>query len=136
MAFNSGIFARDSRKRDLAAPSARVKSSASRNEKPTENRCSDLLNDECSHFRRGNNYGVECARTQHQRVYLDSRRGRSEPYSSRAYSVADRTASASTVRSVAHKTVMATHGEPGVISRPLAMRVRLVSRTNSSRSRC
>src|SRR6476660_6842249 len=41
--------------------------------------------------------------------------------------------SASTVRSVAHKTVMATHGEPGVISRPLAMRVRLVSRTNSSR---
>ena len=133
MAFNSGIFARDSRKRDLAAP--RVKSSASRNEKPTENRCSDLLNDD-SHFRRGNNYGVECARTQHQRVYLDSRRGRSEPYSSRAYSLADRTASASTVRSVAHKTVMATHGEPGVISRPLAMRVRLVSRTNSSRSRC
>ena len=45
MAFNCGIIARDSRKRDLAAPRARVNSSASRNEKPTENRCSDLLND-------------------------------------------------------------------------------------------
>ena len=105
MAFNSGIFARDSRKRDLAAPSARVKSSASRNEKPTENRCSDLLNDKCSHFRRCNNYGFECARTQRQRLHLDSSRGRSESYSSRAYSVADRTASASTLRSVAHKIV-------------------------------
>ena len=105
MAFNSGIFARDSRKRDLAAPTARVKSSASRNEKPTENRCSDLLNDKCSHFRRCNNYGFECARTQRQRLHLDSSRGRSESYSSRAYSVADRTASASTLRSGAHKIV-------------------------------
>ena len=105
MAFNCGIVARDSRKRDLAAPSAGVKSSASRNEKPTENRCSDLLNDKCSHFRRGNNYGVECALTEHQCLHLDFRRGRSEPYSSRACSVADRTAFASTVRSVAHKIV-------------------------------
>ena len=63
MAFNSGIFARDSRKRDLADPSAGVKSSASWNQKPTENRCTDLLNDECSHFRRGSSYGIECART-------------------------------------------------------------------------
>ena len=82
-----------------------MKSSANGNEKPTENRCSDLLNDECSHFRRGNNYGVECVRTQRQRLHLDPRRGRSEPYSSRAYRVADRTAPASTLRPVAHKIV-------------------------------
>ena len=75
---------------------------ATGNEKPAENCCSDLLNDECSHFRRGNNYGVECARTQRQRLHLDSCRSRREPYSSRAYSVADRTASASTLRPVAH----------------------------------
>jgi hypothetical protein len=49
-------------------------------------------------------------------AYFWTRRGRSEPYSSRAYSVADRTASASTVRSVAHKTVMATM-ENQVLSR-------------------
>ena len=70
MAFNSGIFARDGRKRDLAAPRARVNSSASRNEKPTENRYSDLLDDKCSHFRCGNNYGVKCARTQTLNAYI------------------------------------------------------------------
>ena len=91
------------------------------NEKSAENCCPDLLNDECGHFWRGNNCGVECTRAQRQRLPLDSRRGGSESYSGRAFRVADRTASASTLQSVAHKTVMATHGEPGVISRPLAM---------------
>jgi hypothetical protein len=52
---------------------------------------------ECSHFRRGNNYGVECVRTPRQRPHLDSRRGRSEPYSGRAFCLVDRTASASTL---------------------------------------
>src|SRR6266540_1994943 len=75
---------------------------ANRNAKPIQNRRADLLDDECSHFRRGINYGFECVRTPRQRPHLDSRRGRSEPYSSRAYRVVDRTASASTLRSVAH----------------------------------
>ena len=66
---------------------------------------SDLLNDECGHFRRGNNYGVECTGTQRQRLLLDSGRGGSEPYSGRAFRVADRTASASTLQSVVHKLV-------------------------------
>ena len=70
------------------------------NEKSAENCCPDLLNDECGHFRRGNNYGVECTRTQHQRLLLDSGRGSSKPYSGRAFRVADRTASASTLQSV------------------------------------
>jgi hypothetical protein len=82
---------------------------ATGNEKPTENCCSDLLNDECSNFRRGNNYGVECVRTQRQRLHLDSCRSRSEPYSSRAYSVADRTPSASSLRPVAHTIARKAH---------------------------
>jgi hypothetical protein len=71
--------------------------SANGDAKPAENCCSDLFNDECSHFWRGVNHGVECIRTPRQRAHLDSNRGRSEPYSSRAYRVADRTASASTL---------------------------------------
>ena len=43
---------------------------SSRDEKPTENCCPDLLNDECSNFWRGN-YGVECARTQRQRLHFE-----------------------------------------------------------------
>src|SRR5262245_51579904 len=71
--------------------------SASRNAKPMENCCPDLLNDECSYLWRGVNYGAECIRTSRQRLHLDSGRGHSESHSSRAYRMADRTASASTL---------------------------------------
>jgi hypothetical protein len=74
-----------------------MKRAATVNAEPIQNRRADLLDDECGHFRRGNNYGVECIRTPGERPHLDSRRGRSEPYSSRAFCVVDRTASASTL---------------------------------------
>ena len=67
-----------------------------------QNRRADLFDDERSHFRRGNRYGVECAHTPGQRPHLDSHSGRSESHSSRAFRVVNRTSSASTLRSEAH----------------------------------
>src|SRR5262249_33414306 len=80
-----------------ARPREGMKSAATGNAEPIQNRRADLLDDERSHFRRGNNYGVKCVRTPRQRPHLDSRRGRSEPYSRRAFYLVDRTASASTL---------------------------------------
>ena len=79
-----------------------MKSAATGNAESIQNRRADLLNDECSRFRRGNSYRVKCAHTPRQRPHLDSRCGRSEPYASRAFRVVNRTASASTLRSEAH----------------------------------
>ena len=80
-----------------------MKSAANGNAESIQNRRADLLDDECCHFRRGNSYGVECAHTSRQRPHLDSRRGRNEPSSSRAFGVVNRTTSASTLRSAAHQ---------------------------------
>ena len=101
---------------------------ATGNEKSAENCCPDLLNDECRHFRRGNNYGVECTRTQRQRLLLDSRRGGSEPYSGRAFRVADRTASASTLQSVVLKHLAGSKIAPPCLRQKLRSAQRLTGR--------
>jgi hypothetical protein len=79
-----------------------MKSAATGNAESIQNRRADLLDDKCSHFRRGDSYGVERAHTPRQRPHLDSCGGRGEPYAGRAFRVANRTASASTLRSEAH----------------------------------
>jgi hypothetical protein len=82
-----------------------MKGSANGNAKPTENCCSHLLDDECSNFRCGDNYGIERVRAPRQRLHMDPHRGHSQPYSSRADCMANRSASASTLRSAGQPIV-------------------------------
>ena len=98
--------------------------------KPTKDCCSDLLDDECSNFRCGDNCGVECVRTARQCLHLDTSRGRCEPNSSGACRVVYRTASASTLRSATPRPKQGPRGLRGdsEVARPHAQR-------NSARER-